>query len=67
MRIIGPYKLNNSLFLAPMVGVSDSPFREICSQNGAGLTIAEMLTANTELWGNERNRLKQVKPNVSGP
>lgn len=50
-----------------MVGVSDTPFREICSDNGAGLTIAEMLTAKTELWSNERNRLKQVKPNIGGP
>ena len=67
MQSIGPYKLNNSLFLAPMVGVSDAPFREICSESGAGLTIAEMLTCNVELWSNERNRLKQVKPKISGP
>jgi tRNA-dihydrouridine synthase B len=67
MKAIGPYQVDNTLFLAPMVGVSDTPFREICSQNGAGLTIAEMLTSNSELWSNERNRLKQVKPNVSGP
>ena len=59
--------LNNSLFLAPMVGVSDTPFREMCSESGAGLTIAEMLTCNAELWSNERNRLKQVKPKISGP
>ena len=67
MQSIGPYKLNNSVFLAPMVGVSDAPFREICSESGAGLTIAEMLTCNVELWSNERNRLKQVKPKISGP
>ena len=59
--------LNNSLFLAPMVGVSDTPFREMCSESGAGLTIAEMLTCNAELWSNERNRLKQVRPKISGP
>lgn len=64
---IGPYQLKNALFLAPMVGVSDTPFREICTQQGAGLTIAEMLTANSELWSNERNRLKQIKPKISGP
>lgn len=64
---IGPYELSNSLFLAPMVGVSDTPFREICSQQGAGLTIGEMLTCKTELWSNERNRLKQVKPQIRGP
>ncbi len=67
MSKIGPYQLKNNLFLAPMVGVSDTPFREICSQQGAGLTIGEMLTCNKELWLNERNRLKQVKPRISGP
>lgn len=67
MKQIGPYLLDNALFLAPMVGVSDTPFREICSQLGAGLTIGEMLTANSELWDNERNRLKQIKPKIPGP
>ncbi len=64
---IGPYQLKNSLFLAPMVGVSDTPFREICADQGAGLTIAEMLTSNSELWHNERNRLKRIKPSNTGP
>jgi len=64
---LGPYQLKNSLFLAPMVGVCDTPFREICVEAGAGLTVAEMLTSNAELWKNERNRLKRVKPKSSGP
>ena len=64
---VGPYTLKNSLFLAPMVGVSDTPFREICSELGAGLTIAEMLTSNIELWNNEHNRLKQIRPQIQGP
>lgn len=64
---IGPYQLKNRLFLAPMVGVSDTPFREICAETGAGLTIAEMLTSNAELWNNERNRLKRIRPQGGGP
>jgi len=64
---VGPYQLKNALFLAPMVGVSDTPFREICVEAGAGLTVAEMLTSNAELWQNERNRLKRIKPKSSGP
>lgn len=67
MHCVGPYNLRNSLFLAPMVGVSDAPFREICSQQGAGLTVGEMLPANSELWKKERNRLKQVKPVLESP
>jgi tRNA-dihydrouridine synthase B len=64
---IGPYKLANSLFLAPMVGVSDKPFREICSEQGAGLTIAEMLTSNTEHWHSEKNRLRREVASINGP
>ena len=67
MKNIGPYQLKNNLFLAPMVGVSDTPFREICSEQGAGLTVGEMLTCNKDLWHNERNRLKQIKPRIPGP
>lgn len=67
MRTLGPYQLRNNLFLAPMVGVSDSPFRELCSELGAGLTIGEMLTCNSALWHNERNRRKQMLPEIPGP
>ena len=67
MLNLGPHQLKNPIFLAPMVGVSDKPFREICEQNGAGLTVAEMLTSNTELWDNKKNKLKRVRPSLSGP
>ena len=67
MLKIGPYNLRNALFLAPMVGVSDPPFREICSQQGAGLTVGEMLPSDSQVWGRERNRLKQVKPQIKSP
>ena len=67
MLSIGPHKLKNALFLAPMVGVTDKPFREICEQNGAGLTTAEMLTSNINLWESQRNQLKQARPRLSSP
>ena len=67
MLNIGPHQLENSIFLAPMVGVSDKPFREICEQNGAGLTVAEMLTSDAKLWEHKKNKFKRVKPNLSGP
>jgi len=63
--VVGPYKVRNNLFLAPLVGISDVPFREICSEQGAGLTIGEMLTCNTDLWNNERNRFKQIKSRIN--
>jgi tRNA-dihydrouridine synthase B len=64
---LGSFVIANPLLLAPMAGVSDSPFREICSANGAGLTVAEMLTSNIERWTNDKNRLRQVKPAIAGP
>ena len=64
---IGEFPIALPLILAPMVGVSDSPFREICTELGAGLTVAEMLTSNISRWGNDKNRLRQVKPRIDGP
>ncbi|MEQ1635919.1 MAG: tRNA dihydrouridine synthase DusB [Methylococcales bacterium] len=43
---IGTYSLANKLILAPMAGVSDRPFREICQQQGAALTVSEMVASN---------------------
>ena len=63
---IGPYNIRNNLFLAPLSGISDAPFREICSELGAGLTISEMLTCNADLWTNKKNRFKQTKPCIRG-
>jgi len=64
---LGDFEIENPLLLAPMAGVSDSPFREICSANGAGLTVAEMLTSNIDHWQSEKNRFRQVKPVIAGP
>lgn len=43
---IGPYLLKNNLVLAPMAGVTDWPFRQLCVQMGAGLVVSEMMSAN---------------------
>jgi len=43
---IGPYQLPNNVLLAPMAGITDAPFREICSEFGAGLTVSEMVISN---------------------
>ncbi len=47
---IGPYALAGRALLAPMAGVTDPPFRELCSQFGAALTCGEMLSADQSLW-----------------
>lgn len=53
---IGPYKLKNNLVLAPMAGVTDRPFRLLCRRMGAGMTVSEMVSSNSLLWGSEKTR-----------
>jgi tRNA-dihydrouridine synthase B len=47
---IGPYELPNRLFVAPMAGVTDRPFRMLCKRLGAGYAVSEMVTSKRELW-----------------
>jgi tRNA-dihydrouridine synthase B len=53
---IGNYKLENNLFLAPMAGVTDRPFRQLCKNLGAGMAVSEMVSSNSLLWGSEKTR-----------
>jgi tRNA-dihydrouridine synthase B len=55
---IGPYELSSPFVLAPMVGVTDAPFRQICRRFGAGLTTSEMTTADIGLWQTAQSRRK---------
>lgn len=50
MLKIGPHTIAPSLVLAPMAGVTDRPFRQLCRKLGAGLVVSEMVTADTQLW-----------------
>lgn len=51
---IGPYKLKNNLIVAPMAGVTDRPFRQLCKQLGAGMAVSEMVTSNSLLYGSAK-------------
>ncbi|WP_202946535.1 tRNA dihydrouridine synthase DusB [Methylophaga frappieri] len=55
---IGPYTLPNNLFLAPMAGVTDRPFRQLCRKLGAGMAVSEMITANKALWTSKKSLLR---------
>ena len=53
---IGPYQLRNNLIVAPMAGVTDRPFRQLCKKMGAGMAVSEMVASNSLLWGSEKTR-----------
>src|SRR6266478_5294470 len=53
---IGSRSLRNNLFVAPMAGVTDRPFRQLCKKFGAGLAVSEMVASNSLLWGSEKTR-----------
>lgn len=57
---IGPYTLPNRVILAPMAGVTDRPFRQLCRRLGAGLVVAEMLTSDVSLWHSRKSRLRML-------
>ena len=47
---IGSIELPNRLFVAPMAGVTDRPFRQLCKRLGAGYAVSEMVTSRKDLW-----------------
>ncbi len=62
---IGPYTLPNQVILAPMAGVTDRPFRQLCRQLGAGLVVSEMVTSDVRLWNTRKSSLRL--PHVGDP
>jgi tRNA-dihydrouridine synthase B len=53
MNFLG-FPLRNNLFVAPMAGVTDRPFRQLCKRLGAGLAVSEMVTSNSLLYGSAK-------------
>lgn len=58
---IGPYRINVPLVLAPMAGITDAPFRAICEALGAGLTVSEMISADTSLYASDKTRSRLAR------
>ncbi len=52
---IGPYQIETPLVVAPMAGVTDRPFRQLCKRLGAGLAVSEMVASNPKLWHTEKS------------
>lgn len=63
---IGPYTLDNPVILAPMAGVTDQPFRQLCHELGAGLTVSEMLSSNPRVWDSAKSRQRMLHGNEPG-
>ncbi len=64
---IGPYSLVNNLFVAPMAGVTDRPFRQLCRRLGAGYAVSEMITSRRELWASLKTARRADHQGEPGP
>ena len=63
---IGSHQLRNKLILAPMAGISDRPFREVCKRFGASLTVSEMVASNPALQTHKKTLLKRNQCGETG-
>ena len=64
---IGTYTMPNSLFVAPMAGVTDRPFRVLCRQLGAGHAVSEMVTSQRHLWTSLKTSRRADHTGEPGP
>ncbi|MCW5238296.1 tRNA dihydrouridine synthase DusB [Verminephrobacter eiseniae] len=64
---IGSIPLPNRLFVAPMAGVTDRPFRQLCKALGAGYAVSEMITARKDLWSSLKTSRRANHDGEPGP
>ena len=64
---IGPHQLPNNVLLAPMAGVTDLPYRRLCRQWGAGLTVSEMISADARLRHTVKSRRRMKHEGEPAP
>ena len=55
---IGRHRIDPPVILAPMAGVTDKPFRQLCKRLGAGLAVSEMTTSEPLLWRTRKSLLR---------
>ena len=63
---IGPYQLDNNVICAPMAGVTDFTFRELCRRFGAGLAVSEMMSSNPLVWQSEKSLKRMSHSDETG-
>ncbi|NMG14376.1 tRNA dihydrouridine synthase DusB [Aromatoleum bremense] len=61
------FTLRNNLFVAPMAGVTDRPFRQLCKKLGAGVAVSEMVTSNSLLYGSAKTRRRAEHAGEADP
>ena len=64
---IGPFSLPNAVFVAPMAGVTDRPFRQLCRRFGAGHAVSEMITSRRDLWHSLKTSRRADHAGEPGP
>ena len=64
---IGSFELPNHLFVAPMAGVTDRPFRQLCKALGAGYAVSEMVTSRKDLWNSLKTSRRANHEGEAGP
>jgi tRNA-dihydrouridine synthase B len=64
---IGHIPLTNGLFVAPMAGVTDRPFRQLCKALGAGYAVSEMVTSRKDLWSSLKTSRRANHEGEPGP
>ncbi|KQM80358.1 tRNA dihydrouridine synthase DusB [Xylophilus sp. Leaf220] len=64
---IGSISLPNRLFVAPMAGVTDRPFRMLCKSLGAGYAVSEMVTSRRDLWASLKTSRRANHEGESAP
>src|SRR3954467_7342732 len=64
---IGAHALRNRLFVAPMAGITDRPFRRLARRFGAALAVSEMVSARPELRDSRKSRLRLDHAGEAGP
>ncbi|MCC2607779.1 tRNA dihydrouridine synthase DusB [Planctobacterium marinum] len=63
---IAQFKLASNVLLAPMAGVTDRPFRQLCHRLGAGLVVSEMLSSNPDVWKSQKSQQRMNHEGETG-
>lgn len=63
---IGSYHLDSNIILAPMAGITDKPFRQLCCRLGAGMAVSEMMSSNPKVWKSGKSMLRMEHGDEAG-